>query len=99
MWYDEWYVVKVIPGEFEMDVELETAWFSLVALSYQPPLNTRRRSYVVYVLTISTTYEYYGHNCSYLTTNYIDRLLPTKQKKTIDLDFHPSHIVPNLSIF
>ena len=62
-------------------VELETTRFSLVPLSYQPPLNTDGRRYVVYGSSISTTYHYYCHNNSYLTINRLDWLLPTKQTK------------------
>ena len=62
-------------------VELEITRLSLVTISYQPPLNTSSRIYVVYGFRISTTYHYYGHNSSYLTLNRLDRLLPTKQTK------------------
>ena len=65
----------------QLIVELAITWFSLAALRYQPPLNSSSRSYVVYGLTISRTYHYSGHNCSYLTLNRLDRLLPTKQRK------------------
>ena len=62
-------------------VELAIARFSLVTLSYQPPLNPRSISYVVYVLNIITTYQYSVHGRSYLTLHLLDWVLPTKQKK------------------
>ena len=49
-------------------VELPIIQFSLVALSYQPIFNPSSRSYVIYELTISTTYPYSVHNCSYSNT-------------------------------
>ena len=64
-----------------VDVEPEITRFSLVALSYQPPLNPSIRSYVIYLLTFSITYHYYVHNSSNLTINRLDWILPTKQTK------------------
>ena len=59
-----------------------TDWlFSLVALIYQPNLNPSSRRYIVYELTIITTYHSSGHNSSYLTLYYLYWLLPTKQTK------------------
>ena len=49
-------------------VELILIWFSLVASSYQLTFNPIRRSYVVYELTISTTYHYSSHNHRYFIT-------------------------------
>ena len=45
-------------------VYLPILQFSLVALSYQLTFNTSSRSYAVYELTISTTYQYSGYNYS-----------------------------------
>ena len=64
-------------GEFRTAVYIEILQFLLVALSYQPPLNTSSRSYAVYEWTISTTYRYFGHNNSYLTINCLDHILLT----------------------
>ena len=66
-------------------VELKITWFLLVALSYLPPLNPSIRIYDVYGLTIGTTYQYYGHNHSYLTLNCLDSILLNKQKKKVTL--------------
>ena len=49
----------------EAYVELPIAQFSLVSLSYQPPLNPSIRSYVIYRLTISTTLHFSSHNRCY----------------------------------
>ena len=61
--------------------ELEITRFSLVTLRYQPPLDSIRRIYVLYLLAISTTYHYSGHNHHYLTFNPLASILPTKQTK------------------
>ena len=53
----------------------------MVPLSYQLTLNLSRRIFVVYKLTISTTYHYCSHNNSCLTLYCLDRILPTKQTK------------------
>ena len=57
----------------------------MVSLSYQPSFNPSTRSYSVYGLTNR-------QNWSYFITYHLDRLLPTKPKKTSDLDFHQARI-------
>ena len=78
------YLIKTIANHASNEflyVELLIERFSLVALRYQPTLNPISRIYAVYESTISTIHHYYGHNSSYLTLYWTNRLLTTKQTK------------------
>ena len=81
--------ISWIVTTFFVYVELATAWFSLVTLIYQMPLNTSSRSYSVHKLTGSATYQCYGHNRIYLTIYCLYRILPYRQQKTILIYIRP----------